>query len=38
MKTNFTDLEKVVLKAIVESAHESGDNGVGNFCFIQGCK
>lgn len=28
MKTNFTDLEKVVLKAIVESAHESGDNGV----------
>lgn len=28
MKTNFTDLEKVVLKAIVESAHESGDNGI----------
>ena len=25
---NLTDLEKVVLKAIVESAHESGDNGV----------
>ena len=28
MKTNLTNNEQVVLKAIVENAHEVGDNGV----------
>lgn len=28
MKTNLTNNEQVVLKAIVENAHEIGDNGV----------